>query len=238
MKTLFRICFILLPLSVVQAANSSGQATKCSADPFAAGCLNEKAVSEKSVILCNDNTVIPADQVSSASGSQDACINNGGINAFMTEASTLQVVGNNNVSSGGTASSSGSAGTGTGVDTELDLDLTTTTGVDGIVLGDLPVDTDGSFVVLDDGGVGATSSGTTSSGAVGTPPPGPTCKADGESCYTNTSCGIDTCSQCCNMPTGPSNCDGISETKIGTCGGNYNYSGGSTAGAMACLTCE
>lgn len=62
---------------------------------------------------------------------------------------------------------------------------------------------------------------------------GSTCKADGESCMDyNGVCGpTDTCSECCNPPSGTQTCTGPNEVSVGTCGGTWD------PGPGMCLEC-
>lgn len=185
MKKLF-ITTLLISLPGQLLANT------CDSDPFATGCLKEKAVTQASSILCNDGAVIQSDGnmtsssgaslgtisggVNSASNTQSACDSHGGINAFVTSTGSLTVMPNAGIaasatstsassSSSSSSSSSGSASTDLSFDTTIDLALLPDYDQSP---GDLffPLDTtDGS--AIDSSGttsIGSTSSGSTSSG--------------------------------------------------------------------------
>jgi hypothetical protein len=175
------IASLLMTLPVQLLANT------CDNDPFASGCLKEKAVSKASSILCNDGAVIQSDGtmtsssgaslgsiaggVNSASNTQSACDSHGGINAFVSSTGSLTILPNAGnaaaaaSAAAGSASSAATAGA-SGIGTDLGLgggiDLTLLPDYDKSP-GDLffPLDdTDGSAI----DSTGTTSSGLTSSG--------------------------------------------------------------------------
>lgn len=162
-------------------------ANTCDSDPFATGCLKEKAVSQASSILCNDGAVIQSNGtmtsssgaslgsieggVNSASNTQSACDSHGGINAFVASTGNLTILPNTgnaaaaaSAAAGSASSAAGSSASGIGTDLGLGggIDLTDLPDYD-LSPGDLffPLDdTDGSA----SDSTGTTSTGTTSSG--------------------------------------------------------------------------
>jgi hypothetical protein len=157
-------------------------ASTCDNDPFASGCLKEKAVSQASSILCNDGSVIQSDGtmsdssgnsltnieggVSSASNTQSACDSHGGINAFVTSTGSLTILPNAGnaaaaASAGAGAATSAATASASGIGTDLGLGG----GIDLTVLPDYDQSPGDLFFPLDDTDGSATdSTGTTSSG--------------------------------------------------------------------------